>query len=65
LRGYSVERHHCSAFVSLWHFIIKVDCIVYALIEEINRKLPEAHQRSNAWRYPGSESSIGMPPVLS
>jgi hypothetical protein len=37
---------------------IKANCIMFARIREINRKLLEAHQISKAWRYPGKDMKV-------
>jgi hypothetical protein len=45
-------------FLSGISCIIKANYIMFAMIGEINRKLPEADLISKALRYPGKESSV-------
>ena len=45
-------------FLSGISCIIKANFIEFAMIGEINRKLPEADQISKAWRYPGKHSKV-------
>jgi hypothetical protein len=45
-------------FLSGIFCIIKANYIMFDMIGEINRKLPEADQIPKAWRYPGKDSRV-------
>jgi hypothetical protein len=45
-------------FLSGFSCIVKANYIMFDMIKEINRMLPEDDQISRAWRYPGKNSRV-------